>query len=731
MKELISIMRSMKKVLFTSILAMPLLAATASAAPSYVITDLGTLGGNSEGNGINASGQVAGESGLSGGHHAFLWNNGTMTDLGTLGGNVSQARSIDYSGQVVGWSWLSDNSTYHAVLWRNGTMADLGTLGGANSQAWDTNGCGQVVGFAELPNGWGRAFLWTSSTGMTDLGTLGGYISFAYGINCNGQVVGRSWTSPSSGHHAFLWSKSTGMTDLGTLGGSNSIAYSINSSGQAVGWSGLSGDLVYHAALWSNGTITDLGTLGGPNSMAFRINGSGQVVGWTQMNPVPPIATHAFLWTSSTGMTDLNTLLPANSGWMLGEAFGINDGGQIVGWGVINGKVHGFLMSPALAPIANAGPDQTVHQGSLVTLDGSGSSDPSGNGLHTYAWSFLCKPDGSAATLSDPTSAHPTFTADQAGNYALQLEVTNSAGIQSAATLTISTSNTAPMADPGPDQAIILVGTTVSLDGSHSYDADGDPLTYSWTITSKPPTSNATLSGANTPTPTFVADVNGTFAIQLVVSDPWVSSVPRTVAVSFTNVTPVANAGLSQSAIVGNTVTLNGSGSTDANGDQLTYRWSLASVPAGSLSAIASPTAMITTFVPDLPGSYVVQLVVNDGYLNSNPSTTEVQAITMESAAIDAAQNLQTMIGALNPAVFKNPQLQNALINKLNAVIANISAGNYQGALAQLQNDAQGKTDGCATAGAPDKNDWITECGSQNQVYPLIQQTIVLLQNLK
>ena len=73
-------------------------------------------------------------------------------------------------------------------------------------------------------------------------------------------------------------------------------------------------------------------------------------------------------------------------------------------------------------PVANAGPDQNVSTGSLVTLDGSGSSDPDGDPL-AYSWSFTSMPDGSSATLPDPTIVNPTFTADIDGVYVISLVV--------------------------------------------------------------------------------------------------------------------------------------------------------------------------------------------------------------------------------------------------------------------------------------------------------------------
>ena len=74
--------------------------------------------------------------------------------------------------------------------------------------------------------------------------------------------------------------------------------------------------------------------------------------------------------------------------------------------------------------------------------------------------------------------------------------------------------------------------------------------------------------------------------------------------------------------------------------------------------------------------------------------------------------------------------MQNALINKLNAVIASVQSGNYTGALGQLENDILGKTDGCANAGAPDNNDWIKDCGAQGLVYPQVLNAIAAVRAL-
>ncbi len=107
-----------------------------------------------------------------------------------------------------------------------------------------------------------------------------------------------------------------------------------------------------------------------------------------------------------------------------------------------------------------------------------------------------------------------------------------------------------------------------------------------------------------------------------------------------------------------------------------------------------------------------------------------MEVTTRQSQAITEVRQAIAAINALSDGSFKNPNLRNALTNKLNAVLRDIDQGLYQDALTKLQNDVLAKTGGCFSIGSPDKNDWITTCGSQNQVVPALQRAIALLRDM-
>ena len=270
-------------------------------------------------------------------------------------------------------------------------------------------------------------------------------------------------------------------------------------------------------------------------------------------------------------------------------------------------------------PVADAGPDQTRRVGDRVTLDGSGSSDVDGDTL-TFSWS-LAPPAGSQAVLSDPTDVMPTFDVDVSGSYVARLVVNDGALDSAPDTAVITTDNSPPVADAGADQTV-FVGDTVQLDGSGSSDVDGDALTFAWSFT-PPAGSLSSLSDPTVVMPTFLVDVSGNYVARLVVNDGVVDSVPDATIITTGNTPPVADAGADQTVYVGDTVRLDGGGSSDVDGDALTYIWSL-TTPTGSQVGLSDPTLANPTFIPDVPGTYVAQLIVNDGMVDSAPDTAAI-----------------------------------------------------------------------------------------------------------
>jgi len=377
--------------------------------------------------------------------------------------------------------------------------------------------------------------------------------------------------------------------------------------------------------------------------------------------------------------------------------------------------------TPPLLPIANAGTYPTAHAGQVVHLDGSGSTDPSLQNLTlSYQWS-LGVPSGSSSTLSAFNVVNPTFTPDEPGTYVATLVVSDALGSSTPSQASISTLNTPPVAVPGSAQVIVQVGSTVQLDGSASYDADGDQITYLWSFVNPLPSgSKAALSGSTTAKPTFVADVFGTYTVQLIVADQWDQSAPATVSVSFKSVKPVADAGASQTAVVGQTVVLDGTGSSDANLLPLSYQWSFTSIPPRSIAVIGNPTAARPTFVPDVPGKYIAQLIVTDVALSSDPATVQVKAVSditfVHSNLVDAV----ALIGSLERSAFRSPGLRNELIRGIHDIMDDFEDHHYCEAAHDVDAITR-RVDGCAQSTAPDRDDWILVCPAQIQVYQDLQ----------
>jgi len=295
---------------------------------------------------LNSNGQVACWMRNAQNIHASVWQHDRMVDLGTKQGYpTSIAHAINTRGAVAGWVNTSNNpvdsqATTRGFILENKHFRVLSTLGGQDSRVLGLNDRGRAVGEADLAKGQRHAFL-TNGSALIDLGTLpAGTFSEAYAIS-NTDIVAGVADIDGRHKHAVAWTDGK-IADLGTLpGGVDSCARSVNDKGQIVGFSEMPQG--YHAFLYSDETMHDLGTLGSDPSMASGINNAGDVVG---TSGVAGYGHHAFLWKKDQ-MLDLNTLIPQNCGWILTNAFSINDRGQITCSGFRKGEsAHLILLTP-------------------------------------------------------------------------------------------------------------------------------------------------------------------------------------------------------------------------------------------------------------------------------------------------------------------------------------------------------------------------------------------------
>jgi probable HAF family extracellular repeat protein len=338
--------------------------AQAPTVLQYTVADLGTLGGDgangypgSEAFAINNSGQIVGWSYTlnDANYAAVIWTNATSAPLAlaTFNGEPGEADGINDLGQIVGPTFPVGTSNVNGALWPDFTRAPrkLDGVGGAQAYAGWINRMGQAVGDA-YDGGLGGAYhavFWPStSSAPVLLAPLSGFnLSDAYVINNAGEIVGDSTHTPdpNTGFHATYWaSSSSAAVDLGTLGYLGTQALAINDPGQIVGH-GFSAT-EYQAVFWPNSTSAGitLATPGSAQSEAYGINANGQIVGWAGNNFD---TSRAVIWpNSSSAPIDLNTLIPPNSGWVLEWADAINDSGEIVGVGSINGHERAFALLP-------------------------------------------------------------------------------------------------------------------------------------------------------------------------------------------------------------------------------------------------------------------------------------------------------------------------------------------------------------------------------------------------
>lgn len=302
-----------------------------------------------------------------------------------------------------------------------------------------------------------------------------------------------------------------------------------------------------------------------------------------------------------------------------------NEAGQLAFWVYFTDGTSGLFRASPIdtttnqPPIANAGPDQTMPDGLIVTIDGSGSSDPEETIL-SFVWSI----DGVEIGAGSRVMAEPL----PVGSHTIILTVTDRGGASASDSMVLTIDpnlNLAPVANAGLDQTVNHV-QTVTLDGSGSFDPEGDVLTYVWM-----------LNGAQIATGPQVTvgpfDASTTHVFTLTITDSLGASASDDVILSVAaNLPPVADAGPDQTVNHAQTITLDGTGSSDPEGVLLTYVWTL-----NGAQIATGPQAEVGPF--DV-GTYIFTLTVTDDLGVSTSSEMILTVINAPPITIGWASGL-------------------------------------------------------------------------------------------
>lgn len=338
---------------------------------TYTVTAIDTLGGDRNfANDISDTGFVTGNSRKVGSSQLipYVWRAGVVEEIPILSGVPTFGRgfSVNDAGVVAGESGNGPSKAFRYDSVTN-SIVDLGSLtGGSGGVANAINNQGTIVGAAS--NGSSvRAFVSNGTAGgpLVDLGTpLGTTNSFAraYGISQSGVIAGVARNASDTQSEATLWTPDGQggytPTTIGSPAGSVfGEAFAATDDGRAVGRYSDPVSSQTRAFYYDGNTSVDLALLSGKsfdNARALDLNDAGQIVGYVaDFDNAPSFGGAAVLWEDGE-VFDLNTLIPTDSGWELLSAQGINNHGQIVGFGRFGGETRAFLLNVVPEPSSAA-----------------------------------------------------------------------------------------------------------------------------------------------------------------------------------------------------------------------------------------------------------------------------------------------------------------------------------------------------------------------------------------
>jgi probable HAF family extracellular repeat protein len=320
------------------------------------VTEVPSLGGSDVFvQDINDAGVAVGSERNGGGDwRAFRYTDaGGLQELGALPGfgRQSFASAIAEDGAIAGHADLGNGADAlfgYRYTERAGHVQICPTV----CSAWDLNAHGQVVGLitdGDDATRW-QAFLFSREGGLVRLGTLGGARSSASGIDDAGVVVGNAQLaggSPADIGHAFVWDAAHGMRDLNTVAAASGWELKAANDvrrAAVVGWGvrgGATRAFLYQGQAGRG--VRDLGTPEGDgSSYGWALDGHGDVVGYAAR---PDGGNDAFIYSPNFGMHRLGERVDPAAHWDLQQANGINDRGDIVGWGYHEGAARGFKLT--------------------------------------------------------------------------------------------------------------------------------------------------------------------------------------------------------------------------------------------------------------------------------------------------------------------------------------------------------------------------------------------------
>ena len=321
------------------IVAIALMTPVEALAQTYRVVDLGH-GPVSYAQDISDNGTIVGCFISDHITHFFVLGHNSTFEAGPMGGNQICAIGVNNRGEVTGSGRILGDFAVRAFLYRNDVLQLLPTIETGRSDATDINDRGDIVGQALIAFPNSVVPVLYKNGEIINLGIPAGAESgSAVAINNSGQIA--LYISFGQGlARFFIYEKGT-FQDGGTLGGRESIPTRINNRGQVVGYSHTNAGSL-HAFLYEHGFMTDLGDLGGGQSVARGVNERGHVVGTS--NRTDGTMT-TFIWARGE-MKDLNLSLIESEGWYISEAAAINNSGEIVGTGLIDGESHAILLVP-------------------------------------------------------------------------------------------------------------------------------------------------------------------------------------------------------------------------------------------------------------------------------------------------------------------------------------------------------------------------------------------------